>query len=98
MGLADFNLTPKAKKGLKDSKKFARDNGHDLVTVAHLVYGCLSNISDTCSLRLKSYDIDLDVEVFKGIFEIFSCCVELIFFNDLKSLLRLSSTGPTKRS
>ena len=72
MGLADFNLTPKAKKGLKDSKKFAKDNGHDLVTVAHLVYGCLSNISDTCSLRLKSYDIDLDVEVFKDIFKKYS--------------------------
>ena len=69
MGLADFNLTPKAKKGLKDSKKFAKDNGHDLVTVAHLVYGCLSNISDTCSLRLKSYDIDFDVKLFEDIFK-----------------------------
>ena len=69
MGLADFNLTPKAKKGLKDSKKFAKDNGHDLVTVAHLVYGCLSNISDTCSLRLKSYDIDFDIKLFEDIFQ-----------------------------
>jgi ATP-dependent Clp protease ATP-binding subunit ClpC len=69
MGLADFNLTPKAKKGLKDSKKFARDNGHNLVTTAHLVYGCLSNLSDTCSLRLLSYDINLDAELFKGIFK-----------------------------
>ena len=69
MGLADFNLTPKAKKGLKDSKKFAKDNGHDLVTTAHLVYGCLSNLSDSCSLRLLSYDIDLNAELFKGIFK-----------------------------
>lgn len=68
MGLADFNLTPKAKKGLKDSKNFAKDNGHDLVTVAHLVYGCLSNISDTCSLRLKSYDVDFDVKLFEDVF------------------------------
>ena len=69
MGLADFNLTPKAKKGLKDSKKFAKDNGHDLVTTAHLVYGCLLNISDSCSLRLKSYDVDLNIELFKDIFQ-----------------------------
>ena len=69
MGLADFNLTPKAKKGLKDSKKFAKDNGHDLVTTAHLVYGCLSNLSDTCSLRISSYDIDLNKELFQDIFE-----------------------------
>ena len=69
MGLADFNLTPKAKKGLKDSKKFAKDNGHDLVTTAHLVYGCLSNLSDSCSLRLLSYDIDLNAELFKVIFK-----------------------------
>ena len=27
MGLTDFNLTPKAKKGLKDSQKFAEANG-----------------------------------------------------------------------
>ena len=37
MGLTDFNLTPKAKKGLKDAKKFAEANGHSLVTNAHLV-------------------------------------------------------------
>jgi len=69
MGLADFNLTPKAKKGLKDSKKFAKDNSHDLVTTAHLVYGCLSNLSDSCSLRLLAYDIDFNTELFKDIFK-----------------------------
>ena len=26
MGLTDFNLTPKAKKGLKDAQKFAQAN------------------------------------------------------------------------
>ena len=41
MGLTDFNLTPKAKKGLKDAQKFAEANGHSLVTTAHLVYGCI---------------------------------------------------------
>jgi ATP-dependent Clp protease ATP-binding subunit ClpA len=53
MGLTDFNLTPKAKKGLKDAQKFAEANGHSLVTTAHLVYGCLVNISDSCALKLK---------------------------------------------
>jgi ATP-dependent Clp protease ATP-binding subunit ClpC len=64
MGLTDFNLTPKAKKGLKDAKKFAEANGHSLVTNAHLVYGCLVNISDSCALKLKSYGISLDAQLF----------------------------------
>lgn len=81
MGLADFNLTPKAKKGLQDSKKFARDNGHDLVTTAHLMHGCLLNISDTCSLRLKSYDIDLDIELFERIFKKYSKVNEHYFLS-----------------
>ena len=69
MGLTDFNLTPKAKNGLKDAQKFAEANGHSLVTVAHLVYGCLTNISDSCILKLKSYGVALDskkfIETFK---------------------------------
>jgi ATP-dependent Clp protease ATP-binding subunit ClpC len=69
MGLTDFNLTPKAKNGLKDAQKFAEANGHSLVTTAHLVYGCLMNISDSCVLKLKAYGVILDskkfVETFK---------------------------------
>ena len=47
MGLTDFNLTPKAKQGLKDAKKFAEANGHSVVDAPHLVYGCLANLSDS---------------------------------------------------
>ena len=64
MGLTDFNLTPKAKKGLRDAKKFAEANSHSLVTNAHLTYGCLVNISDSCALKLKSYGISLDAKLF----------------------------------
>mgnify|MGYP003112646455 FL=1 len=69
MGLTDFNLTPKAKKGLKDSQKFAEANGHNLVTTAHLVYGCLINISDSCAVRLKSYGISFDGQSFIKLFK-----------------------------
>ena len=69
MGLTDFNLTPKAKKGLKDSQKFAEANGHTLVTTAHLVYGCLVNISDSCAVRLKGYGISFEGKVFIKLFK-----------------------------
>ena len=69
MGLTDFNLTPKAKKGLKDAQKFAEANGHSLVTTAHLVYGCLVNISDSCLLKLKSYGISVDGKNFIKLFK-----------------------------
>jgi ATP-dependent Clp protease ATP-binding subunit ClpC len=69
MGLTDFNLTPKAKKGLKDAQKFAEANGHSLVTTAHLVYGCLVNISDSCALKLKNYGIKVDGKLFIKLFK-----------------------------
>ena len=69
MGLTDFNLTPKAKKGLKDAKKFAEANGHSLVTGAHLIYGCLVNLSDSFSLKLKSYGVSLEPKQFIKIFK-----------------------------
>ena len=69
MGLTDFNLTPKAKKGLKDAQKFAEANSHSLVTTAHLVYGCLVNISDSCLLKLKSYGISIDGKNFIKLFK-----------------------------
>ena len=69
MGLTDFNLTPKAKKGLKDAQKFAEANGHSLVTTAHLVYGCLVNISDSCALKLKNYGIKVDGKAFIKLFK-----------------------------
>ena len=69
MGLTDFNLTPKAKKGLKDSQKFAEANGHNLVTTAHLVYGCMMNISDSCAVRLKAYDLHIEGNKFIKLFK-----------------------------
>ena len=64
MGLTEFNLTPKAKKGLKDAQKFAEANSHSLITNAHLIYGCLANISDSCSLKLKTHGVALDLKSF----------------------------------
>ena len=72
MGLTDFNLTPKAKKGLKDAKKFAEANGHSLVSAPHLIYGCLSNLSDSCILKLKGYGVPLDSQKFVKIFKDYS--------------------------
>tara|TARA_R110002110_G_scaffold7168_2_gene36383 strand:+ start:2883 stop:5309 length:2427 start_codon:yes stop_codon:yes gene_type:complete len=69
MGLTDFNLTPKAKKGLKDAQKFAQANDHSLVTTAHLVYGCLVNISDSCALKLRNYGINVDGKLFIKLFK-----------------------------
>mgnify|MGYP003133573983 CR=1 FL=1 len=69
MGLTDFNLTPKAKKGLKDAQKFAEANGHSLVTTAHLVYGCLVNISDSCAMKLKNYGIKIEGKAFIKLFK-----------------------------
>ena len=69
MGLTDFNLTPKAKKGLKDAQKFAEANGHSLVTAAHLVYGCLVNISDSCAMKLKNYGIKIEGKAFVKLFK-----------------------------
>tara|TARA_R100000808_G_C2155513_1_gene168333 strand:+ start:3011 stop:5440 length:2430 start_codon:yes stop_codon:yes gene_type:complete len=69
MGLTDFNLTPKAKKGLKDAKKFAEANGHALVTTEHLIYGCLVNLSDSCALKLKGYGVPLEQKEFVKIFK-----------------------------
>ena len=73
MGLTDFNLTPKAKKGLKDAKKFAEANSHSLVTNAHLVYGCLANISDSCVLKLKTHGISFEAELFIKTFKEYAC-------------------------
>ena len=69
MGLTDFNLTPKAKKGLKDAKKFAEANGHSLVTTEHLIYGCLVNLSDSCSLKLKGFGVLLGQKEFVKLFK-----------------------------
>ena len=64
MGLTEFNLTPKAKKGLRDAQKFAEANSHSLITNAHLIYGCLANISDSCTLKLKTHGVTLDLKSF----------------------------------
>ena len=72
MGLTDFNLTPKAKKGFKDAQKFAEANGHSLITNAHLIYGCLANISDSCAVRLKTHGVPLDLKEYIATFKKYS--------------------------
>jgi len=69
MGLTDFNLTPKAKQGLKDAKKFAEANGHPVVDSPHLIYGCLANLSDSLKIKLKGYGVTLDTEMYVKIFK-----------------------------
>ena len=39
MGLTEFNLTPMAKKGLRDAQKFAEANNHPIINNCHLIYG-----------------------------------------------------------
>ena len=72
MGLTDYNLTPKAKKGIKDAQRFAEANNHSIVTNSHVVYGCLANISDSFSLKLKKQKIKLELKQFIKFFKEFS--------------------------
>ena len=58
MSLTDYNLTPKAKKAIKDSKLFAKSNSHALIRIPHLFYGCLCNLSDRVRLLLESRGIE----------------------------------------
>ena len=60
MGLTDYNLTPKAKKCIKDAKSFAQSKNHTLINVAHLTYACITNLSDSCAMKLKSYNVEFD--------------------------------------
>ena len=72
MGLTDYNLTPKAKKGIKDAQKFAEANNHPIINNSHLIYGCLANISDSFSLKLKTQNIKLELKQFIKFFKSFS--------------------------
>lgn len=57
MSLIDYNLTPKAKKAIKDAKLFAATNNHALIRIPHLLYGCLCNLSDRIQLLFESRGI-----------------------------------------
>ena len=79
MGLTDYNLTPKAKKGIKDAKNFAEANNHSLINNCHLVYGCLANVSDSLSLKFKTKNINLELKAFIKFFKEFSSNNEKLF-------------------
>ena len=79
MGLADYNLTPKAKKGIKDAQKFAEANNHPIINNCHLIYGCLANISDSFSLKLKTQNIKLELKGFIKSFKNFSSQNKTLF-------------------
>ena len=79
MGLTDYNLTPKAKKGIKDAQKFAEANNHSIINNSHLVYGCLANISDSFSLKLKTQKINLELRAFIKFFKDFSANNKSLF-------------------
>ncbi|HBY66660.1 MAG TPA: hypothetical protein DEG69_02110, partial [Flavobacteriaceae bacterium] len=71
MGLTDYNLTPKAKKCIKDAKSFAQSKNHTLINVAHLTYACITNLSDSCAMKLKSYNVEFDNKKFLKKFDDF---------------------------
>jgi len=71
MLLTEFNLTPKAKKALKDAKLFAESQDHALIRNEHLIYGCLTNISDRAGLLFESRGIDYTPEKFLKAFNKF---------------------------
>lgn len=58
MSLTDYNLTPKAKKAIRDAKLFAASNSHSLIRIPHLFYGCLCNLSDRVELLFESRGIE----------------------------------------
>jgi len=58
MSLTDYNLTPKAKKAIRDAKLFAASNSHELIRIPHLFYGCLCNLSDRVDLLFESRGIE----------------------------------------
>ena len=58
MSLTDYNLTPKAKKAIKDAQLFAKENKHELIRNAHLFYSCIENLSDRVQLLFESRGID----------------------------------------
>lgn len=62
MSITDYNLTPKTKKAIKDSKLFASSNSHSLIRTAHLFYGCLSNLSDRIEPLFKSAGVSYSPE------------------------------------
>ena len=83
MGLTDYNLTPKAKKCIKDAKSFAESKNHTLVNVSHLTYACITNLSDSCAMKLKSYNVDFNNKKFLKKFEDF-CKTSPDLFNNKK--------------
>jgi len=58
MSFTEYNLTPNAKKAIKDAKLFAASNSHDWIRSPHLMYGCVSNLSDRVELLFQSRGID----------------------------------------
>ena len=82
MGLTDFNLTPKAKKCIKDARAFAESNNHKLINASHLIYGCLANLSDSCIVKLKSFGFNPDLKDFKKLFKEFCKAREDIYSTD----------------
>lgn len=72
MSFTEYNLTPKAKKAIKDAKLFAASNSHDLIRSPHLMYGCMSNLSERVELLFLSRGIDYSSKEFIKDFQKFS--------------------------
>ena len=55
--ITEYNLTPKAKKALKDAESFAEANSHSIVRESHLFYGCLTNLSERYELFFQNRNV-----------------------------------------
>ena len=72
MALTDFNLSPKAKKAIKDAKFFAESRGDSLIRNEHLIYGCLKNVSDRVYLIFENRGISSPMEKYEEAIKDFS--------------------------
>lgn len=72
MALTDFNLSPKAKKAIKDAKLFAESREDTLIRNEHLIYGCLKNVSDRVYLIFENRGVSAPMEKYKEAIKDFS--------------------------
>ena len=67
MEINNFNLTPKAKLALKDTKEYANLNNHTTINNCHFFYSCWKNISEPFANFIDSTGIDIDLNFLSDI-------------------------------
>lgn len=58
--LKEYNLTPRAKKAIKDAQKFAQDMGNKTVNNLHIFYGCIFNANGDLNKLLNRIYLTVD--------------------------------------